>query len=146
MITGDISNTILQLCSSLPAQLRAIPADLFAEKPAGKWSKKEITGHLIDSATVNLQRFIRGQLEDNPQIFYDQDNWVAVQGYQEYDNEELIRLWESLNRHLANILSKIPESDLTRTCLMRNGEAVTLAYLAEDYVFHLNHHIRQIFK
>src|SRR3990172_1697310 len=28
----------------------------------GKWSKREILGHLIDSASNNHQRFVRGQL------------------------------------------------------------------------------------
>ena len=30
-----------------------------------KWSKKQVLGHLIDSATNNHQRFIRAQLARN---------------------------------------------------------------------------------
>lgn len=141
----DVISTLLGICESLPAQLRAIPIDIFSVKPAGKWSKKETVGHLIDSAAVNLQRFIRGQIEDSPQIYYDQDEWVAIQGYQDYDKERLINLWESLNRHLAHVLSQIPEEHLSRNCVMKNGAAVTLKYLAEDYNFHLQHHIDQLF-
>ncbi len=31
----------------------------------GKWSRREIIGHLIDSAANNHRRFVLGQLEDN---------------------------------------------------------------------------------
>ncbi len=40
-----------------------------------KWSKKEIIGHLINSATNNHQRFVRCQFETIPKIVYDQNKW-----------------------------------------------------------------------
>lgn len=43
--------------------------------------KKEILGHLKDSANINLQRFVKGQIEESPQISYEQDEWVIVQAY-----------------------------------------------------------------
>lgn len=143
-MTEDILKKILLLCDSVPDQLRLITASQFCAKPLNKWSKKEIMGHLVDSAAVNLQRFIRGQIENSPQIYYEQDNWVSVQGYQDYDHEKLITLWESLNRHLVYIITRIPEASLTRTCIMKNGEALTLQFLAEDYLSHLQHHTKQI--
>ena len=56
-----------------------------ATRPApGKWSRKEIIGHLIDSASNNHGRFVRAQLQDDL-IFagYDQEEWVRAQRYQE---------------------------------------------------------------
>lgn len=68
-----IANKINALCNTVPAKLRTIPEEhlCFRQSPE-KWSKKEILGHLIDSATNNHQRFIRGQLE-TPVIYYDQN-------------------------------------------------------------------------
>ena len=44
-------------------QLSAISDEAASRKPApNKWSKKEILGHLIDSAANNHQRFMRLQL------------------------------------------------------------------------------------
>lgn len=140
----DILNNILLLCDSFPGQLRTITAHQFYAKSLNKWSKKEILGHLVDSANINLQRFIRGQVEDNPSIYYEQDEWVSVQGYHEYDDEKLITLWESLNRHLVYVVNRIPHANLSRTCLSKNGEARSLQELAGDYLSHLQHHIRQI--
>lgn len=143
-MTEDILIEILSIVESLPTQLKAIPASKFNEKPGNKWSKKEILGHLVDSATVNTQRLIRGQVEDRPQIYYEQDEWVSIQAYQQYNDDSLITLWESLNRHLVHVASNIPEKNLQRTCVMKNGQPVSLAFLIEDYIVHLQHHIKQI--
>jgi len=63
-----------------------------------KWSKKEIIGHLIDSAQVNLQRFIRCTYEENFKLIYEQDEWVAAARYQDADIKEILDLWILLNR------------------------------------------------
>ena len=44
-----------------------------------KWSKKEIIGHLIDSAMINLQRFVRCTYEENFKLTYEQVEWVEAQ-------------------------------------------------------------------
>ena len=50
----------------------------------GKWSPREIIGHLIDSASNNHQRFVRALFQDDL-VFpgYDQDAWVAAQAYRD---------------------------------------------------------------
>src|SRR6266498_4627281 len=85
----------------LPA-LRSITADEFSFKPSpSKWSKKEILGHLIDSAQNNIRRFIVAQYEERPKIIYNQDKWVAIAGYNDYYTADLIRLWVLLNNHIC---------------------------------------------
>lgn len=133
------------LCSHIPPLLSQLSKAALSWKPDPvKWSKKEILGHLIDSAANNHQRFVRGQYENAPTIFYDQDEWVKLQAYQSCKKEALISLWESYNRHLVHILSKIPKQDLSRTCKGKDGSSVTLQFLADDYVVHLEHHLKQI--
>src|SRR6516165_6877882 len=48
-----------------------------------RWTKKEVVGHLIDSASNNHQRFVRGQIAAG-QVFpgYEQEQWVQLQNYQ----------------------------------------------------------------
>ena len=110
-----------------------------------KWSKREVLGHLIDSAQNNIQRFIRGQYEKSPKLIYDQDLWVIFNQYMEYDNRELIDLWTLLNRQIIHILKHIPSEKLTATCDIGESEHdfKNLQWLAEDYVAHLKHHISQ---
>lgn len=132
------------LCDTIPALLGAIPEIEFKQKPAPtKWSKQEELGHLIDSATNNHQRFIRGQFEENPFIKYSQDDWVACNHYNELDQSTVIRFWEIYNRHLIEVLKRIPADKLQRTCTT-GGEPQTLRFLAEDYVVHQEHHLQHI--
>jgi hypothetical protein len=70
-ITHSI-NRLQDLLDVVPAKLSRIKDTDFVYKPApDKWSKKEILGHLIDSAANNHQRFIRAQYENIPTIVYD---------------------------------------------------------------------------
>src|SRR5437764_8545226 len=71
----------------------------------GKWSPKEIIGHLIDSASNNHQRFVRAQFTDDL-IFagYEQDAWVSVQQYGRESWPLLVQLWKSFNLHLAHVM------------------------------------------
>ncbi|RDC66411.1 DinB family protein [Adhaeribacter pallidiroseus] len=141
----SVANRINYLCDLLPDKFRLIPAEEFSFKPhPDKWSRKEILGHLLDSAANNHQRFVRGQLEDTPVIFYQQDNWVRVQAYQSANVALLISCWVSYNRHLAHVISQLTPENLKKQCRDKDGAAVTLAFLIEDYVQHLEHHLKQI--
>jgi hypothetical protein len=123
----------------------------YSEDEAGKkpvpekWSKKEILGHLVDSAANNHQRFVRMQIENNLQMpSYEQDQWVAVQHYNTISWNELIRFWETYNYHLLHILWNINPSKLLNTATIGSHAEMTLEFIIEDYVGHLKHHLEQI--
>lgn len=124
----------------------------------GKWSKKEIVGHLIDSAANNHARFVRAQ-RSSDLVFegYDQDEWVRIQRYRDRPWEDLVQLWRQYNHHIAFVMAATDESALTRprtshsldTIAFRPVAAdrsVTLEYLMRDYVDHLEHHLRQVLR
>lgn len=117
------------------------------DKPnPNKWSKKELLGHLIDSASNNLRRLIVGQYEQGTKIVYDQDKWVAYQNYQEMNIEDVKMLWKLLNQQLSAVISNIPQSKLDHTCDTGIGksEVHSLVYFIEEYSVHLKHHLKQI--
>ena len=133
------------LINTIPDKLRAIPETDFSYKPAPeKWSKKEIIGHLIDSATNNHQRFVRVQFEDVPHITYDQNKWNVVSRYQDMESHHVIDFWMQYNQHLIEVMQRIPKSDLQRECNTGGDENVTLQWLIADYVSHMEHHLKQI--
>jgi hypothetical protein len=107
-----------------------------------KWSKKELLGHLIDSASNNLRRFVVGQYEQGVKIGYQQDEWVAIQDYQAANIEDLKLLWKLMNEQIIRVLKKIP-GDRLQNISVREQE-YTLAYYIEDYLVHLNYHLAQI--
>jgi|RhiMethySRZTD1v2_1073278.scaffolds.fasta_scaffold03067_13 hypothetical protein len=137
--------------------LLALNAERTTDRPgAGKWSPREILGHLIDSASNNHQRFVRGRWQKDL-VFqgYDQDAWVAAQGYQETSWPELVTLWAGYNRHLARVMASVPTDVRQAPHAVHNFDRIayrpvaadqpsTLEYFMDDYVLHLEHHLRQI--
>lgn len=112
------------------------------ESPA-KWSKKEILGHLIDSATNNHQRFVRGQFETLPEIRYDQNKWNEFSFYQDIASQQIIEFWAIYNKQLLEIMQRIPSAHLNKE--VKVGDNLrTLEFLIIDYVDHLEHHLKQI--
>ncbi|WP_298220781.1 DinB family protein [Flavobacterium sp.] len=132
------------LTTIIPALLTEIGAENFSLKTQpDKWSKKEIIGHLIDSATNNHQRFIRGQFEPLPEISYDQNNWNKFNAYQHIDAAQIIAFWTSYNKHLIEIIKRIPSENLLNEVKI-GANTVTLKFIIEDYVAHLEHHLKQV--
>lgn len=125
-------------------------------RAAGAWSPREIIGHLVDSALVNQQRFLRAADQDDL-VFpgYPQDGWVERQRYRKSEWAPLVALWRGLNEHVARTMELAPRElrELQRTrhafdrIAFRTVPAdvpSTLDYLMTDYVDHLEHHLRQI--
>jgi hypothetical protein len=133
------------LLNIIPEKLEAIPANEMEYKPAPeKWSKKEILGHLLDSAANNQQRFVRIQFEDCPRIKYDQNKWIEYSYYRNIPTGHMIELWKVHNRQLRYIMSNTPPELLGRTSTANTDEILTLGFLIDDYVEHMEHHLRQI--
>lgn len=135
-------------------RLEALDDGAAASAPApGKWCPKEVVGHLVDSASVNLERFLRARGTDDLLLpGYPGDEWVEAQGYREMPWRELIGLWRALNLHVARIMERTPAEalDLPRRRHALDAiafrtvpadEPTTLAYLMVDYVDHLEHHL-----
>ena len=127
-------------------QLRAMDEASVSKRPApAKWSKKEILGHLIDSATNNHQRFVRLQL--NPSIDlpgYEQDDWVRVQRYQDQPWRQIIDMWQTTNNHLVSLIRHVNPDALPHVWRRSDGSELTLEFIIQDYVVHLRHHLDQI--
>jgi len=142
----DLSARLLRTVEAAEPRLREI-SELESTKPilSGGWSRKEVIGHLIDSASNNHQRFVRAALQatlDFPA--YDQDGSVRVQAPQQTDWQLLVSLWASYNRYLAHVIARLPAAKLDTVCRIGSGEAVSLGFLATDYLRHLVHHLNRI--
>jgi DinB superfamily len=141
-----LSEQLLRVVEAAEANLAKI-SDLEAAKPAlpGGWSRKQLLGHLIDSASNNHQRFVRAALQpslDFPP--YDQNGNVLLQAPEAADWKLLVSLWSAYNRYLAHIIARLPTAKLQTVCRIGPGEPVTLDFLASDYLTHLLHHLNQI--
>lgn len=113
---------------------------------AKKWSKKEIFGHLIDSARYNLMRFNEVLAFETTCHFqnYPQDALVKLNAYQTQDTTTLVFQWQVLNTQICHTLAQITEQQGEKELLMA-GKTITLGWLIADYVEHLKYHFAQIF-
>jgi len=142
----ELSVELLSVVDAAEPRLRQVSAAESA-KPIlpGGWSRREVIGHLIDSASNNHQRFVRAALQPSLEFpRYDQEGNVRVQAPQEADWALLVSLWATYNRYLAHILARLPASKLETICRIGDNEPRTLSFVATDYVTHMLHHLRQI--
>ena len=141
-----LSAKLMAAVDSAEARLIAVTEEESA-KPAlpGGWSRKQLIGHLIDSASNNHQRFVRAALQDSVTLpGYDQEGWSRAQFVQDAEWSTLIALWTSYNRYLAHVIAHLPAGKLDVLCHIGSLEPMTLRFVAEDYLRHLNHHLEQI--
>lgn len=139
----EIARELDNLLEQHRTGLHAIHESDMARRPApGKWSKKEIIGHLVDSAQANIRRFIVGQYEDRPHITYNQDKWVTISAYQEWDTAILIDLWYGLNKQVAAIFWNMKPEIAQRE--VQTEALHTIEWLAKDYLKHFRHHLHQV--
>jgi hypothetical protein len=150
-------NEFEQTVESAAARLLSLSQEQIQESYGeDKWTRKQILGHLIDSAANNHQRFVRAQFTD-ALVFpgYEQERWVDVQHYNDEDWSQLVQLWKLYNLHLAHLASFISPEALRGERTEHNldqiawqsvdrKEPVTLEYFIRDYAGHMNHHLAQI--
>src|ERR1700744_2713641 len=133
-----------ELNSIIEELIGKVPGDLdWESKPSPeKWSKKEILGHLIDSAQINLQRFVRCTYMEGFKLVYEQEEWVRAAHYQQADVIEVSALWKLLNQQIVRVLADYPAERTQVMCdNSRFGQSFhTIEWIAQDYIVHLKHH------
>lgn len=152
--TGE---TLISIIHNVNPEMKQISeTNARMERGPGKWSRIEIVGHLIDSATNNHRRFVLAHFQDDLMFDgYSQDDWVRVQDYQHQNWIWLIDFWANYNQLIAEQMDRVPDSVKHRQhsnhCLHQiawktvpANEPATLDYLMKDYVGHLEHHVGQI--
>jgi hypothetical protein len=144
ILASDIENAIEVACK----KLQSLTENVVHKRPTPTdWSAKEVVGHLIDSASNNHQRFVRLQITDGlafPDYGHDNDAWVKIQRYQDVSWDDLLCLWQGLNRHLARIIRDVNDKCIDHIWVVDEDNTITLGELMNDYLRHLKIHIVQI--
>ena len=144
----DLSLLLTQTIERELPNLRALDEQR-TSTPRGpcKWSPKEELGHLIDSAANNHIRFARGAMQ--PEVRdpgYAQEDWVRLHGYSGMQWDSIVNFWFEYNTLLARLVGGIGPDRLTILCFIAGNEPVTLGFVIEDYILHMQHHIDQLLR
>lgn len=141
------------LAQNFHRELNAIHDELLQLDPAlagrawrsGGWTRKQIVGHMLDSAANNRQRFVRASREGShagPQ--YEQQAWVDAHGYADQSWETLLRWWQVEHEILIAVVDGVAEDKLETSYKVGDDEPVTLRFLIEDYIAHQHWHLAQL--
>jgi DinB superfamily len=132
-------NDVHKMLLALPPALADVP---WRE---GGWTRKQIVGHLLDSAANNRQRFVRGATDgEYAGPGYAQEAWVDVHGYASQPWETLMRWWTTEHEILMAVVDHIPHDRLDASCVVGDDSPVKLQFLIEDYIRHQRWHLAQL--
>lgn len=111
-----------------------------------KWSKKEVLGHLCDSAINNYVRIMNLLItKGNCDLqSYAQNQWVEFGSYQSRIWKDIIDEWVALNIGFISLVENAPETAWQYEGLYKD-EKMSFEFLVTDYIVHMRHHFTQIF-
>jgi hypothetical protein len=110
----------------------------------GKWSAKEVLGHICDVERVmsyRVLRFARGDAQPLPG--FEQDDYVREAHSNSRQLADLMAEFESIRRASIALLGSLPEEAGTRSGIA-NEKSVTVRALAYVIAGHAQHHLEQL--
>jgi uncharacterized damage-inducible protein DinB len=141
----DIVNILSQQSNELQNLLKNISEEEAGKSYAfGKWTLKEVMGHLLDNERVFVARALRIARKDKQRLpGYEPDNYVKNAKYFERSLKSLLEEMLLLRAADLLLISSFDEDDLSRTGIVDDFELTVRATL---FVFagHEKHHINYI--
>jgi len=67
-----------------------------------------------------------------------------VNDYQRAEPKDLTMLWVGLNRQIIHVIKQQNETTLQIQAKLSNQKTTTLLFLINDYLEHMEHHVKQI--
>lgn len=106
----------------------------------GKWTIKELVGHLIDSERIFGYRALRiSRGDETPTEGFEQDDYVANAPFNDYKFSDLVKEFELVRQSNILFFRHLKVSDWTRTGTA-NESPISVRALAYIMVGHIRHH------
>jgi len=147
----DTTIEMMRLLEKWEPILNSLPDDTIKNKRNSQnRTIKQITGHLIDSASNNTHRFVHLQYQPSPLVYPDyanfgnNDKWIAIQNYQEADWSNIVQLWKYSNLHIIHIINNLDSDKLGNEWISALNMRVSLKDMVIDYLRHFKLHLSEI--
>ena len=139
----DLPQAALREMETLRSLLAAVPEEASARGYApGKWSIREVVGHIADVErimSVRALRFARG--DDTPLPGMEQDPYVAASGHASRSLESLLDELDTIRHATASLMRSFDEAALDRRG-EASGARATVRAICFLTVGHAIHHRR----
>lgn len=134
-----------QLVSSLALWRGVSEADSLQRYDAGKWSLREVLGHVTDAERVfsyRALRFARG--DETPLPGFDQDPWIAAAGFDRRSWAERIEEFETVRRATLLLFGGFDAAAWARKGTASGGpmSVRALAFIVAGHELHHVHVVR----
>jgi len=112
---------------------------------SGKWTAREILGHLADTELVFLARLKFLLAKDNPTVLpMDQDDWARKFSYRKQDLELMKETFRALRGNVIAIAKSATPEDLARRGVHPEHADYTVRYVIDHTAEHAEHHLGQL--
>lgn len=147
----SISSEIETLVKEWEPILTTLPENVISQRRNSQnRTIKQITGHLIDSASNNTHRIIHLQNLESPLVFPNyasfgnNDKWIAIQNYQNENWLNLVQLMKYSYLHLCHVIKNINPDKLKNEWIAGPERRISLNEMVVDFQKHLRLHLSEI--
>jgi hypothetical protein len=140
---GDVLGILERQAVETQALLRGLPASRGAQRYApGKWSIKEVVGHLSDTERIFTYRALCfARSERSPLPGFEEDDYVAAAGFDARPLADLARELETVRTATLALFRGLSDEALLRRGTA-NGKEFTVRAIPYVIAGHERHHVR----
>jgi len=142
---GDLVAILREQIAGTAALLRDAPSDRADFKYApGKWTLKQVVGHLIDVERVMSYRALRFSRSDTTELpGFDDNQWVANANFGERTLPDLVDEYEAVRSATVHLAKHLDADALVRRGTA-NGQGASVRALLYIIAGHELHHLALI--
>jgi uncharacterized damage-inducible protein DinB len=139
---GNIVGILSQQLEETLALINSIPdARKDWRYAEGKWSVKELIGHVIDSERIFAYRALRfGRGDSTPLSGFEQDDYVRGGGFSDRSLSDLAEEYEHVRRATISLLANLDDEAWSRRGSANDNE-ISVRALAFIIAGHERHHV-----
>lgn len=140
-VNRDIFEILNDQVESIPALFRANADKADYAYAEGKWTLKEMLGHIIDTERVFAFRITCfARLEQQPLPGFDEDDYVRNARFAERDLEDLIEEFATLRKANLYLFKSLNEEELNRKGIA-SGREINVRSILFIVGGHVIHHV-----
>jgi uncharacterized damage-inducible protein DinB len=144
---GDLLNFLDLQTGDFDGLVNDLTDEQASQPPApGKWSVKQVLGHLCDTERVHSYRVLRFARGDKTELQgFEQDDYVAAANSNSRSTTELLAELKTVRKATMSLLESLTAAESERTGIA-NGKSISVRAMAYVIAGHAQHHLELLQK